>query len=84
MEIDGVSSETLVSLLTKQGVLVSSTDSSYIDGFRHPEGLRLCICNVDDAGIRQAVDCIGRELKYTGQRANYYGRLKGGGFLWMR
>ena len=62
MEIEGVSSEALVRLLTKQGVLVSGTNSSYIDGFRHPEGLRLCVCNISDAGIRQAAACIGREL----------------------
>lgn len=39
-------------------VLVSSTNSNYIDGFEHPEGLRLCVCSAENHDIEHVVKII--------------------------
>ncbi|MBV7272116.1 PLP-dependent aminotransferase family protein [Clostridium sp. PL3] len=63
METKKVSSETLEKILLNSKVLVSSTRNCYIEGFRHTEGIRLCVCNASDEDIRKAVNIILRGRK---------------------
>jgi len=58
MEMKEVSSEFLEKNLLNSKVLVSSTSQSYIEGFQHGEGIRLCVCNASDEEIRRAVSII--------------------------
>lgn len=66
MEVDCITAETLVNRLSKRGVLVSGTNDSYIEGFQHPEGLRLCVCNTEEESIRRTVRLIRQELECLG------------------
>lgn len=58
METKWVSSEILENSLLNNKVLVSSTRNCYIEGFKHPEGIRLCVCNASDDEIRRSVNII--------------------------
>lgn len=58
METREVSSEILENSLLNNKVLVSSTRNSYIEGFKHTEGIRLCVCNASDEDIRRAINII--------------------------
>jgi DNA-binding transcriptional MocR family regulator len=62
-EVIGISADVLVNRLSKQGVLASSINNSYIDNAQHPEGLHICVCNTDDNTIRSAVKLIEQEAK---------------------
>ena len=52
----------LVRRLVERGLLVSGVDESYIPGFDHAGGLRLCVCNASDEELRSAVALIEHEL----------------------
>lgn len=62
LELNYLSADILVKRLAKHNVLLSSTNSCYIDGFPHPEGLRLCVCKSDDDDIRRTIKLISQEL----------------------
>lgn len=64
LETNGVPADVLVNRLSMREVLLSSTNSCYIDGFQHKEGIRLCVCKTSDDDIRKAVYFIGQELIY--------------------
>lgn len=58
METKVISSDSLVKNLLNSKILVSNTKDCYIEGFQHPEGIRLCVCNASDENIRRAVNII--------------------------
>lgn len=58
LETGGISSQLLERNLLDSKVLVSSTNQSYLNGFEHSEGLRLCVCNAEDHEIERAVRII--------------------------
>ena len=62
LETGGISSQLLERSLLDSKVLVSSTNQSYLNGFEHPEGLRLCVCNAEDQEIEKAVRIIETKL----------------------
>ena len=63
IETNGVSSDRLVNMLSKHGLLVSSTNNCYIDAFMHLEGLRLCTCKIESENIKKAVKLIKQQLE---------------------
>ncbi|HRS65907.1 MAG TPA: PLP-dependent aminotransferase family protein, partial [Spirochaetia bacterium] len=62
LETGSISSQLLERSLLDSKVLVSSTSQSYLNGFEHPEGLRLCVCNAEDQEIEKAVRIIEAKL----------------------
>jgi DNA-binding transcriptional MocR family regulator len=62
LETGNISSLVLERSLLDSKVLVSSINQSYIKGFEHPEGLRLCVCNAEDQEIEKAVRIIKTKL----------------------
>jgi DNA-binding transcriptional MocR family regulator len=58
LETGEQSSRLLEKGLLNSKVLVSSTESCYMEGFPHPGGIRLCVCKADDGEIKRAVDII--------------------------
>jgi DNA-binding transcriptional MocR family regulator len=52
----------VIGKLEKDGLRAMSTDPSYLDGFPHPEGIRLCICRADAEAIPRAVQIIKKTL----------------------
>jgi len=58
METKEVSSQILENNLLNNKVLVSNTNNCYIEGFKHTEGIRLCVCNASDEEIIRAVNII--------------------------
>ena len=62
LETGRISSQLLERSLLDSKVLVSSTSQSYLNGFEHPEGLRLCVCNAEDQEIEKAVRIIEAKL----------------------
>ncbi len=64
LELNDVSSELLVNRLSKNKVLLSSTNSCYLDDFPHRDGLRLCVCKTEDDEIRRTVKLISEEVTY--------------------
>ncbi|OOM76689.1 valine--pyruvate transaminase [Clostridium puniceum] len=58
MEVKEVSSHNLENNLLNSKILVSSTNNSYIEGFKHTEGIRLCVCNASEEEIIRAVNVI--------------------------
>jgi len=69
LELNSVSADVLVKRLSKNNVLLSSTNSSYIDGFPHPDGLRLCFCKTDDEDIRKTIMLINQEVNYLRRKS---------------
>ncbi len=58
--------EKVVNGLAKCNVRVNSIKDCYLDGFAVSEGIRLCICNCEDADLAKAVKLMGDEIaKYT-------------------
>ena len=51
-----------IDILEKNGLLAMSTNSSYIENFSHPEGIRLCICRTDVKSIQRAVQILKKTL----------------------
>lgn len=64
LDTDGVLADILVNRLAKRNVLLSSTTGCYLDGFPHPEGIRLCVCKTEDNDIRKAIQLISQELVF--------------------
>lgn len=65
LELNCVSADNLVNRLSsKYKVLLSSTNSCYIEGFHHPEGLRLCVCKSEDDDIQRTIKLISQELNF--------------------
>jgi len=58
METKEVPSKIFESSLLNNKVLVNSTRNCYIEGFKHTEGIRLCVCNASDEDIRRAINII--------------------------
>ncbi|MDQ7096556.1 PLP-dependent aminotransferase family protein [Desulfosporosinus sp. PR] len=58
LDIVGTSADILINRLAKYNVLLSSTDGCYLEGFPHPEGIRLCVCKTEDQDIRKAIQLI--------------------------
>ena len=69
LELNRVSADVLVKRLSKNNVLLSSTNSCYIDGFPHPDGLRLCFCKTDDEDIRKTIKLINQEVNYLRRKS---------------
>jgi len=67
LETGSISSQLLERSLLDSKVLVSSTNRSYLNGFEHPEGLRLCVCNAEDHEIEKAVRIIETKLRGKGR-----------------
>lgn len=62
LETGSISSQLLERNLLDSKVLVSGIDQSYLSGFEHPEGLRLCVCNAEDQEIEKAIRIIETKL----------------------
>lgn len=67
LETGSISSQSLERSLLDSKVLVSNTNESYIKGFEHPEGLKLCVCNAEDQEIERAVRIIETMLRDKGR-----------------
>ena len=57
-EVDHIKSKTLSARLENNGLKVWSTNQAYIEGFPHPEGIRLCTCKADLQSIVHAVQIL--------------------------
>ena len=71
IESTGRPAGNLVRRLVQRGLLVSGIDDCYIPGFAHNGGLRLCVCNANDAQLRTAVALIEQELSTFRQGMPY-------------
>ena len=71
IESTGRPAGNLVRRLVQRGLLVSGVDDCYIPGFAHNGGLRLCVCNANDAQLRTAVALIEQELSTFRQGMPY-------------
>lgn len=58
IETKEVSADIIENSLLNNKVLVSSTRNCYIEGFKHTDGIRLCVCNANDEDIRRAVNIM--------------------------
>lgn len=63
LETKNIKSEELAKSLLNSKVLVYSTTNCYLNGFKHTEGIRLCVCNASDEDIINAVHIIETEGK---------------------
>ena len=64
LEIDSLSSNLIVDKLENNGVKAMSISSSYINGFTHSDGIRLCICKPDIQDIANAIKIL-RQILLT-------------------
>jgi DNA-binding transcriptional MocR family regulator len=58
IELKNLPAEYLVNKLAKNGLQAMNTDSAFLEGFSHAEGIRLCTCNADMASIPRAVQIL--------------------------
>ncbi|WP_346354056.1 PLP-dependent aminotransferase family protein [Azotosporobacter soli] len=64
-ELNGISAAMLEKKLALQGILVSTLASSYMNGARQTEGLRLCVGNMKDISV---LECITREAGFLWEK----------------
>ncbi|WP_088189668.1 PLP-dependent aminotransferase family protein [Desulfosporosinus sp. FKA] len=62
LSIDGISADNLVNRLAKDNVFISSTAGCYIDCFPHPEGIRLCVCKIENEDIGKVIRLINTRM----------------------
>lgn len=62
IELENHLAEAITYKLKKDGLMVMHTNSSYLGDFPHPEGIRLCTCNVDASTIPLAVKILKKAL----------------------
>ncbi|MCL2852392.1 MAG: PLP-dependent aminotransferase family protein [Defluviitaleaceae bacterium] len=58
IETDRITAESLITNLENNGVQACSTNSTYIEDFPRPEGIRLCTCKADILSIVHAVQIL--------------------------
>lgn len=62
IEVEHFSAESFIAKLEKNGLKAMSTNSAYIDGFAHSEGIRLCTSKADTQSIARAVQILRQTL----------------------
>jgi DNA-binding transcriptional MocR family regulator len=62
IEPENFSAESIVGKLEKIGLSSMSTNPFYLENFAHPEGIRLCTCNVPAESIPRAVQILKKAL----------------------
>jgi DNA-binding transcriptional MocR family regulator len=63
IELRHIPAKALANRLSSLGILVSTTDDCYIEGFPHHEGLRLSVCSIDESEINRVIELIDREAR---------------------
>jgi DNA-binding transcriptional MocR family regulator len=64
IEPEKMRAESIIGNLAKIGLKAMSTNLSYLKNFDHPEGIRLCTCNVDAGSIPRAVQILKKTLRH--------------------
>ena len=62
IEAESFSAGSTIDKLEKSGLKAMSTNPSYLEGFAHPEGIRLCTCKADAESIPRAVQILKKTL----------------------
>jgi DNA-binding transcriptional MocR family regulator len=64
IEPEKMRAESIIGNLAKIGLSAMNTNLSYLKNFEHPEGIRLCTCNIDAGSIPRAVQILKKTLRH--------------------